>query len=274
MSAVPTNEQRRKAAKRKLERQIERRAERSRRRRQRLALISVVAVVAVLAVAAGVYFLVTGSDEPAPQAAAPQTCTYNPSEPASKPNTPPDGNPPTTGTVDVTLETTQGAIPMTLDRASAPCAVNAVVSLASQGFYDDTPCPRLVASPGSLQVLQCGDPTGSGSGGPGYQYAEEPPQGLPPFPGAEGQASTYARGLVAMAKSSQPGSTGSQFFLVYGDSGLPPEYSVIGRIGGGGLGVLDRVAEAGDDGSNQAGGGAPRTPVQIQRAVVAAPPSP
>lgn len=273
MSAVPTNEQRRKAAKRKLERQIERRAERSRRRRQRLTIISVVAVVAVLAVGAGVYVVVTGSEESAPEAAAPQACQYNPSEPASKPNTPPDGNPPTTGTVDVTLETSQGAIPMTLDRASAPCAVNAVVSLASQGFYDDTPCPRLSTSEG-LRILQCGDPTGSGSGGPGYQYAEEPPQGLPPFPGAGGQASTYARGLIAMAKSSQPGSTGSQFFLVYGDSALPPEYSVIGRIGTAGLGVLDRVAEAGDDGSNPAGGGAPRTPVQIQRAVVAAPPAP
>jgi peptidyl-prolyl cis-trans isomerase B (cyclophilin B) len=274
MSAVPTNEQRRKAAKRKLERQIERRAERAKRRRQRLTLISVVAVVAVVAVGVGTYFVATGSGSSTPEAAPPSTCTYNPSEPASKPNTPPDPNPPTTGTVDVTLQTTQGAIPMTLDRASAPCAVNAVVSLAQQGFYDDTPCPRLVSSKGSLEVLQCGDPTGSGAGGPGYQYAEEPPQGLAPFPGAGGQASTYSRGLIAMAKSSQPGSTGSQFFLVYGDSALPPEYSVIGRISTEGLAVLDKVGAGGDDGSNQAGGGAPRIPVQIQRAVVAAPPAP
>ena len=77
-----------------------------------------------------------------------------------------------------------------------------------------------------------------------------------------------------MAKSSQPGSTGSQFFLVYGDSALPPEYSVVGRIATPGLAVLDRVGAGGDDGSNQAGGGAPRIPVQIQRAVVAAPPAP
>ena len=269
MSAVPTNEQRRKAAKKKLERQIERRAERARRRRQRLTLISVVGVVALVAVAVGIYVVVSAPDEPDP-VAAPATCQYNPSEAAAKPNTPPDPNPPTTGTVDVALQTSQGAIPMTLDRASAPCAVNAVVSLAEQGFYDDTPCPRLVTSQG-LQVLQCGDPTGSGAGGPGYQYAEEPPQGLAPYPGAEGQASTYSRGLVAMAKSSQPGSTGSQFFLVYGDSALPPEYSVIGRIGTEGLGVLDRIGAGGDDGSNQAGGGAPRIPVQIPRAVVAAP---
>ena len=270
MSLVPTNEQRRKTAKRKLERQMERRAERARRRRQRLTVISAVAVVAVVAVAVGVYFLVSGSDEPAPSAAPPSSCRYNPSAAAAKPNTPPEGNPPTTGTVGVTLQTTQGALPLTLDRASAPCAVNAVVSLAQQGFYDDTPCPRLVTSNG-LKVLQCGDPTGSGAGGPGYQYAEEPPQGLPPYPGAEGQASTYARGLVAMAKSSQPGSTASQFFLVYGDSALPPEYSVVGRISTEGLAVLDRIGAGGDDGSNQAGGGKPRIPVQIQRATVAAP---
>lgn len=92
MSAVPTNEQRRKAAKKKLERQLERRAERARRRRQRLTIISVVSVVAVVAVAAGIYFVVTADDDPAP-VAAPSTCTYNPSEAAAKPNTPPDGNP-------------------------------------------------------------------------------------------------------------------------------------------------------------------------------------
>jgi peptidyl-prolyl cis-trans isomerase B (cyclophilin B) len=267
MSAVPTNEQRRKAAKRKLERQIERRAERARRRRQRLTLISVVAVVAVVAVGVGIYFVVSGSGDSAPEAAPPSHCQYNPADAAAKPNTPPDPNPPTTGTVGLTLQTSQGTIPLTLDRASAPCAVNAVVSLAQQGFYDDTPCPRLVTSDG-LKVLQCGDPTGSGAGGPGYQYAEEPPQGLPPYPGAEGQASTYARGLVAMAKSSQPGTTGSQFFLVYGDSALPPQYSVVGRIANDGLAVLDRVGAGGDDGSNQAGGGKPKIPVQIQRAVV------
>ena len=126
-----------------------------------------------------------------------------------------------------------------------------MVSLATQGFYDDTPCPRLVTGQG-LQVLQCGDPTGSGSGGPGYRYAEEPPQGLAPSP-LSPQAANYSRGLVAMAKASDPGTTGSQFFLVYGDSALPPEYSVVGRIATPGLEVLDRVGAGGDDGSNQAG---------------------
>ena len=266
---MPTNEQRRQAAKRKLERQIERRAERARARRRTLTIASAVAVVVVVLVAAGLYFTLGRSSSEDAQAAAPAPggCTYNPlGEPASRPVKQPDGNPPRTGTVGLTLQTTQGAIPLTLDRAEAPCAVNAVVSLTQQGFYDNTPCPRLVTGQG-LQVLQCGDPTGTGSGGPGYQYAEEPPKNLGPSPLGQG-ASNYTRGLVAMAKSSQPGSTGSQFFLVYGDSALPPEYTVVGKIDPAGLAVLDKVGAGGDDGSNQAGGGKPKIPVQITKAVL------
>jgi peptidyl-prolyl cis-trans isomerase B (cyclophilin B) len=272
MRRVPTNEQRRQAAKRKLERQIVHRQERAQQRRRRLTIISAVVVVVLVVVAVGLYVTLSGSsdDKAAPAAApAPGACTYNPTpEPASKPATPPSADPPTTGTVGLTLQTSQGAIPMTLDRAGAPCAVNAVTSLAQQGFYDNTPCPRLVTGQG-LQVLQCGDPTGSGSGGPGYQYAEEPPKNLAPSPLGQG-ASNYNRGLVAMAKSSQPGSTGSQFFLVYGDSALPPDYTVVGKIAPAGLAVLDRIGAGGDDGSNEAGGGKPKIPVQIQKAVLAA----
>ena len=261
---MPTNEQRRQAAKRKLERQQERRAEKARKRKRMLTIGSVVAVVVVVAAAIGIYVVASGDDSSTPTAAEPQpasACTYNTTgEPASKPATIPDGNPPRSGTVALTLNTSQGAIPLTLDRAEAPCAVNAVASLAQQRFYDDTPCHRLTTDP-SLRVLQCGDPTGQGSGGPGFQYDEEPPQGANP----------YARGAVAMAKTSAPGTTGSQFFLVYGDSQLPPEYTVVGRIGAPGLAVLDRVAAAGSDNSNGEGDGKPRTAVQIQQAALGAP---
>lgn len=262
---MPTNEQRRKAAKRKLERQIERRAERSRRRRQRLTIGAVVAVVVVVAAAVGVY-LATGpsTSDAAPAEAAAGACRYIPEGQASKPAQAPDANPPRTGTVGLTLQTSQGAVPLTLDRAEAPCAVNAVTSLAQQGFYDNTPCPRLVTEQG-LQVLQCGDPTGSGSGGPGYRYAEEPPTKLAPSPQGQG-AANYTRGLVAMAKSSGPDTTGSQFFLVYGDSALPPQYTVVGTIAPQGLSVLDKIAAGGQDNSNPAGGGKPNTPVQITKA--------
>lgn len=265
---MPTNEQRRKAAKRKLERQIERRAERSRRRRQRLTVGAVVAVVVVIAAAVGVYLATRPSTPEAAAPAAPAgACRYIPDGQAAKPVQPPDPNPARTGTVGLTLQTSQGAIPLTLDRAQAPCAVNAVTSLAQQGFYNDTPCPRLVTGQG-LQVLQCGDPTGTGSGGPGYRYAEEPPTNLAPSPAGQG-ASNYTRGLVAMAKSSDPATTGSQFFLVYGDSALPPQYTVVGRISDAGLAVLDKIAAGGDDNSNPAGGGKPKTPVQITQAQLA-----
>ena len=170
------------------------------------------------------------------------------------------------GTVNVTLQTSQGAIPLTLDRAQAPCAVNAVTSLAQQGFYNDTPCHRLTTGEG-LKVLQCGDPTGSGSGGPGFRYAEEPPTNLPPSPQGQG-ASDYGRGLVAMAKTSDPDTTGSQFFLVYADSALPPQYTVVGRISDAGLAVIDKVAAAGTDNSNGDGDGKPKLPVQITQAQV------
>ena len=263
---MPTNQQRRQTAKRKLERQIERRAERARRRRRVLAIGSVVGVVAVVAVAIGVYFIVSSPSTPDPAAAAPGTCTYTPEGQASKPVSVPDANPPRDGIATVTLTTSQGAIGLTLDRTTAPCAVNAVTSLAQQGFYNDTPCHRLTTGEG-LKVLQCGDPTGSGSGGPGFRYAEEPPTGLAPAPGGSG-ASVYSRGLVAMAKTSQPDTTGSQFFLVYGDSQLPPEYTVVGRIDTAGLAVLDRVAAAGSDNSSGDGDGKPVTPVQIQTATV------
>jgi peptidyl-prolyl cis-trans isomerase B (cyclophilin B) len=265
---VPTNEQRRKAAKRKLERQIERRAERARRRRQRLTIGAVVAVVVVIAAAVGVYLATRPStpEAAAPAAAAAGACQYIPDGQASRPVQPPDANPARTGTVGVTLQTSQGAIPMTLDRAQAPCAVNAVTSLAQQGFYNDTPCHRLTTGEG-LKVLQCGDPTGSGSGGPGFRYAEEPPKNLSPSPLGQ-DASNYSRGLIAMAKTSQPDTTGSQFFLVYADSALPPQYTVVGRISDAGLAVLDKVAAAGSDNANGDGDGKPKLPVQITTAQV------
>ena len=101
-------------------------------------------------------------------------------------------------------------------------------------------------------MLQCGDPTGTGTGGPGYSFAEENLEGA-----------TYPRGTVAMAKSAAPASTGSQFFLVYGDSALPPEYTVVGEITKG-LDVLDEIAEGGVAEADENGNTAPKTPVQIE----------
>jgi peptidyl-prolyl cis-trans isomerase B (cyclophilin B) len=281
---VATNQMRREAAKRKLARQQERRVERA-RRRQRVAIITTVAVVVVVVV--GVVLLYTidsGGTEPAAQPAAEPTaftpesisteiaplptrptplpatvtCDYPAARQPAKPVQPPAGaDVGATGTVPVTLRTNAGAIPLALDRALAPCAVNSFVNLAQQGYFDNTTCHRLTTDPG-LQVLQCGDPTGTGSGGPGYSFADEV------FPEL-----TYGRGLLAMANSG-PNTNGSQFFMVYGDGQLPPQYTVFGSISPEGLQVIDSIARRGHNGSfeSQAGGGAPIDPVTIQAAAV------
>jgi len=128
--------------------------------------------------------------------------------------------------------------------------VNNFVSLIKQGFYTDTSCHRLGTE--GLQMLQCGDPTGTGSGGPGYTI---PDQVFPEL--------SYGRGILAMAKTSAPNSGGSQFFMVYGDAQLPPNYEVFGSITDAGLQVLDKVAKAGIKNPGSDGTGAPNIEVKF-----------
>ena len=183
------------------------------------------------------------------------TCSYPESSPAVKENVPPATTEvPTEGIVDVAVATNQGPIGVTLDRTEAPCTVNSFTSLASQGYFDDTPCHRLTTSAG-LEVLQCGDPSGTGSRGPGYEYANEyPTTAFAPEDPALSMPVVYPRGTVAMANAG-PGTNGSQFFLVYADSVLPPQYTVFGTISEEGLATLDSIAEAGVSGG--ASDGAP-----------------
>ncbi|MEV0946501.1 peptidylprolyl isomerase [Rhodococcus sp. NPDC049939] len=286
---MPSNEQRREAAKRKLERQLERRAARARKRKQLTIAASAVGVVLLVGAVAVVVTLTRDNEESSEASAAesvtaseqapgvmpsgraeplPQlvSCTYTPDgqEPA-RPVDPPrtDDIDTTVRTVSVSMETTQGNIGLTLDNADSPCTVNNFLSLASQGYFDNTPCHRLVTSEG-LKVLQCGDPTGTGTGGPGYGFANE----FPTDQYAQGDPAlqipvTYPRGTIAMANSGLPDSNGSQFFLVYGDSQLPPQYTIFGTIDETGLETIEKVAAAGDDGSMAAGGGAPNLPIDI-----------
>jgi peptidyl-prolyl cis-trans isomerase B (cyclophilin B) len=270
---VPTNKQRRQAAQRHLQRQLERRAELARRRRRNL-LIGVT-TVAVLAVAAAVVLIAgigTGKPSGSATAAGPTSaaaaagdgtngsCAY-PKDTTGGTTAKDVGTPPaqvqTTGTTTLTMTTNFGAIPLTLDHAGAPCATGSFVYLAQKKYFDGTPCHRETSSDG-LKVLQCGDPSGSGTGGPGYQYKTH-------VTGKE----TYKRGTIAMANSGQ-GYDGSQFFLVYGDSQLPPNYTVVGTIGDAGLKVLDTIAANGNNGANGAGDGAPTKPVTIQSVTAAA----
>ncbi|RVW04027.1 peptidylprolyl isomerase [Rhodococcus xishaensis] len=279
---MPSNQQRREAAKRKLERQLERRAAHARKRKQLAIVGSIVGVIVVVAAGAVAVLLseqdkgdantTAGEAQTAPglptarAEALPDlvNCTYTPTGDAAKPNTPPrsEGIDTTVSTVSASMETSQGNIGLTLDNAESPCTVNSFVSLAQQGYFDDTECHRLTTSD-SLKVLQCGDPTGSGMGGPGYQFANEFPTDQYAVDDANAQMpATYPRGTVAMANAG-PGTNGSQFFLVYGDSMLPPQYTVFGTVDDTGLATLDKIAAAGDDASNSAGDGKPNLPVEI-----------
>ena len=133
------------------------------------------------------------------------------------------------------LETNCGVIKFSTESA-APTTVGTIAWLANQGFYNNTSCHRLTTQ--GIFVLQCGDPAGNGSGGPGFSFEDE----NLPTAAADGTY-IYPRGTVAMANSGA-NTNGSQFFLVYQDSPLPPNYSVWGKITEG-LEVIDNVASAG-----------------------------
>jgi peptidyl-prolyl cis-trans isomerase B (cyclophilin B) len=149
--------------------------------------------------------------------------------------------------------------------------VQSIEHLVTSKFFDDTTCHRLTASAG-LKVLQCGDPLGTGAGGPGYSIPDEleAAQALTPGQSPDGgttQVVTYPRGAIAMANAGA-NTGGSQFFLVYGDSTLPPNYTYFGTIDAGGLTVLDKIAAGGiTAGENGPEDGTPTTPVKITQAV-------
>jgi eukaryotic-like serine/threonine-protein kinase len=192
-------------------------------------------------------------------------CQYPPSVPApdSKPARPPrSGKVPTTpAEVNVNMVTDQGDISLTLDNGKSPCTVNSFISLAQQGFFDGTQCLRLTTSP-TLGMLQCGAPNSDGSGGPGYRFNDEyPTDQYPSGDPALHQPVLYPRGAVAMWNT-EPNTNGSQFFLVYRQSQLPPQYTVFGRIDPTGLATIDAIAKGGVVGGRD--DGVPVTPVTIK----------
>jgi len=166
-------------------------------------------------------------------------------------------------TISVSMVTNQGNIGLILNNAEAPCTVNNFASLAQKGFFNDTVCHRLTTA-ASLGVLQCGDPSATGGGGPGYQFANEYPTNQ--YPGDEHddpalrQPLLYPRGTLAMANAG-PDTNGSQFFMVYKDSQLPPNYTVFGTIDATGLATLDKIAATGVAGGAE--DGKPATEVKV-----------
>lgn len=245
----------RRLARERHERQQARRAEARQRARRRNAWISAALATAIVVGGLGYLTAVAGGDDAQqPQAAASQSPTVEPTPTESPSATTaagrceyrdaaggkvkdvgrPPAKPDRKTTYDVTLVTNRGDVTFATETAAAPCTVNSMRFLASKGYYDDTRCHRLTTE--GLFVLQCGDPTATGQGGPGYEFDEE---NLP----TPGEA-TYPAGTVAMARTAQPGTNGSQFFLVYKDTSLPPDYTIFGKVVDG-LDIVEKVAAAG-----------------------------
>ncbi|MEU8353843.1 peptidylprolyl isomerase, partial [Streptomyces sp. NPDC048845] len=152
------------------------------------------------------------------------------------------------------------------DASKTPHTVNSFNFLADEGYFDHTKCHRLV--PQGIYVLQCGDPKGDGTGGPGYTIPDENLKD----PRLKGNV--YPAGTVAMAnkynaqekKGRDTG--GSQFFLVYQDSQLPPDYTPFGTIGKDGMKVLEKIAKAGAAPPDAMQNTAPNATVVINKATV------
>ena len=159
------------------------------------------------------------------------------------------------GETSATMSTSVGDFALTLDAAATPCTVNSWVSLAEQGYFDGTPCHRMTTR--GIFVLQCGDPGGTGTGGPGYSFQDE-------LTGDE----TYPAGTLAMANSG-PDTNGSQFFIVYDETPLPPSYTVFGTVDDATVqAIVRRSPRAAPMTANGPGDGQPTTPVDIDSVTV------
>jgi cyclophilin family peptidyl-prolyl cis-trans isomerase len=164
-------------------------------------------------------------------------------------NEPPDEALDTSKTWALVFDTTCGEFTVTLDLTEAPNTTASLVGLARDGYFEDTIFHRIV--PGF--VIQGGDPTQTGGGGPGYQTVDAP-----------SQDSRYTKGVFAMAKAQTepPGTAGSQFFVVTADSGLTPDYAIAGEVTDG-LDVVERIGEFGDPATEQ-----PTMPIVVRKVTV------
>lgn len=258
------------------------------RRKQRLAIVSSVATIVVIGGVVGGVIATSGSSDTKVAAAASTPSASTAATPAATPSATSSAasNPlkyeasgtsavkgiavPTfdasaaAGTYTATIQTNRGNIVFTANGKAAPYTVDSFVYLAGKGYFNNTKCHRLTTS--GIYVLQCGDPTGTGSGGPGYTIPDENLASL----GAANSSGTvtYKAGTLAMANTGQPHTGGSQFFLVYKDSPLPPSYTPFGTITQG-LDVLQQIAAKGSNNANGTGDGAPNEAVTIEKFTMA-----
>jgi cyclophilin family peptidyl-prolyl cis-trans isomerase len=244
----------RKLARERYERQMRRRSDRARRARLWTTIGVACCVVIGIGVGAYLVFRPSGSNATAASSAAtPTHCIYTSNPPASRTVGMPPAAADSTATYQATIATNRGNVVIDLN-SKATCTVNSFVYLASKNYFNSTKCHRLTTS-SPLFVLQCGDPTGKGTGGPGYKFADENLAGA-----------TYPEGTVAMANSGA-NTNGSQFFLVYKNSTLAPSYTPFGKIVSG-LSVLQDVAKKGSDNSNGSGDGHPKESVVIESVTI------
>ncbi|MCX2184059.1 peptidylprolyl isomerase [Streptomyces sp. SKN60] len=260
---VTSDQRRRQLAREKYARQQQRRAEAQRKSRRNTVIASSLAVVLAAGLAVWASVALTGDDKNDTKSDSAASASGTPSaEPT------PSGQPEPAMSIDqkatytMALKTNVGDIKVTMDAAKAPHTVNSFKHLADKKYFDGTKCHRLTTS--GIFVLQCGDPKGDGTGGPGYSIPDENLNGL----GKAGQdgSVTFPKGTVAMANAG-PNTGGSQFFLVYKDTKLPPNYTPFGTFDADGLKVVEDVAKAGVQGG--AGDGAPQKAVTIEKATVA-----
>ncbi|GAA1976863.1 peptidylprolyl isomerase [Kitasatospora viridis] len=254
---VTSEQRRRQLAREKYERQQANRVEARSKAKRRNAIIAgavAVVVVAGASLAASGVFSSDGKKKAATASAAPvgKGCTTpQPGSPNNKQwSTEPSMTVDAKATYTATLDTSCGTVTFTMDASKAPHTVNSFVFLAGQNYFDHTKCHRLTTQ--GIYVLQCGDPTATGSGSPGYKFTDENLTGA-----------TYPAGTVAMANSG-PNTNGSQFFLVYKDTQLPASYTPFGKITGG-MDVLNNIAQAGENDANGQGDGAPNATVVFNK---------
>jgi peptidyl-prolyl cis-trans isomerase B (cyclophilin B) len=287
------------AARARLEKEMAERATAAKKRRQTQAIIgSALAVVVIAGAAVWIVSALNSKSKSTPAAASSAAPSASASAPAPAPGvsaaTPavagtancvwypqteaaggkikdvglPPTNVPAKGADTLTMKTNLGVIQAKLDLTKVPCTAAAFEYLGSKKFWDNSKCHRLVNET-SFKVLQCGDPfaTGKGyrdtdgTGGPSFAYGTEnlPTKATNPYP----------KGVIAMANTGQPNSTGSQFFIVFADTKLNPDYTVLGSITAG-INIVDQVGKAGDDQAfaQQAGGGHPKKELDIQTMTV------
>lgn len=291
-----SKERQRKLARAKLDRQMARRAAATRRKRRIRAGVG--ATVALALIVLGSVWALGGFDSE-PVETATDTCLWSPQDASANTNlkdvgTPPTKDLPTSGTRAMTVTTDQGApITIELDLAAAPCAGASFAHLAGSNFFDNTKCHEITAE----GALRCGDPSGSGIGGPTYSFLSEnvpsapnptadpsaspsaspdpaasPGPSASPAPPADGPPA-YPAGTVALM-GSPPGTNGSQFLIFFKDfAPEQPSYPVVGRVTAG----MDVVEKIGAIETVDNGGGVivkPKTDVVIQSLTVGEPTAP